>query len=130
LFWLHVFVREGGERDLGFEGIVEIDEEQEAEKLVERETVVVGVAFGVFCARLQDGLDDAVGILCGVVQFELVVVQKAEELVGGHGVGAVGEEGECVLDVGRRGLLGDGEGSVEVLEHFVAVGDGGHCYMQ
>jgi len=57
-------------------------------------------------------------------------VQKVEELVGGHGVGAVGEEGECVLDVRGRGLLGDGIGPVEVLEHFVAVGDGGHCYIQ
>lgn len=125
------------ERDLGFEGIVEIEKEQETEELVEGEPilVVVGVvvAFGVgvvgLFARLNDAVEDAVGILCGAVGFTLVVVQEAEELVGGHGGGgAVGEGGEGLLDVRRRGLLGDVEFSVEVLEHFVAVGDGAHCY--
>ena len=78
---------------------------------------------------MNDAVEDAVGILSGAVRFALVIVQEAEELVGGHGCGSgVGEGGEGLLDVRRRGLLGDGEFSIEVLEHFVAVGDGAHCW--
>ena len=57
-------------------------------------------------------------------------VQEPEELLGGHGGGAVGERGEGLLDVRRRRLLGDGELAIEVPEHFVVVRNGTHCYMQ
>lgn len=104
------------------------------EEIVEGESLVdpiIGVTRGSLTflipfQRSKNVLHDPFRILCGAVRFALVVRNEPTELFGGHGGGAGGEVGKGFLDVRRWGLVGDGELSVEALEHCEVVCEGAH----
>jgi len=93
---------------------------QEMEEVVEIEST-----FPVIFPRL---LEDLVGIGSGAVHFALMLRQKPEEVIGGHGGGAGRKFRKGFLDVGQWLRFGECELPVEAAEDFVVVG--GHGEMK